>query len=156
MTLSQPVNHANTMQNQTPTSKTTAASQNASTPAPVGQFHGLLVTEDMLTAAAEELWSETYGDLAGLRDGINYDLHLYTEDGSSVVALENTMMEVDRRGEVICAPILRHRAELPSWIDGEVTDEDQECYDDEVKGGLIAEWVEEMRDNLDPLDEGEE
>lgn len=156
MTLSQPVNHANTMQNQTPTSETAAASQNASTSTLVGQFHGLLVTEDMLTAAAEELWSETYGDLAGLRDGVNYDLHLYTEDGSSVVALENTMMEVDRRGEVICAPILRHRAELPSWIDGEVTDEDQECYDDEVKGGLIAEWVEEMRDNLDPLDEGEE
>ena len=126
--------------NSTPESKT------------AGLFHGHEITEANVRAAAETLWTETYGDLAGLLDGTNYVLHLYT-DGDSTVKLENRMTETCH-GEVYGSPVLSHRAELPEWADGSAAE--QETMDENCKAESIAAWADEIRANLDPVEDEDE
>ena len=140
------------MQTTKPQPETVSAdNQKASTPQPAaGYFHGLPVSEKMIASWAEFFWSETYGDLANLRDGVNYDLHVYIAFGTPTLALENQMTEVARTGETICAPLIRCRAELPEWADG--SDEAQECMNDNAKTETIEAWENEIRANLDQLE----
>ena len=136
-----------------------ADSQKASIPAskPAGLFHGHVITELDVQAAAETLWNETYGDLAGLLDGTNYVLHLYT-DGDCTVKLEDRMTET-RHGEVYGAPVLSHRAELPEWADAatlavaSTLNPAQEAMDENCKAETIEAWADEIRANLDPIEE---
>ena len=117
---------------------------------PVGLFHGYEVYEQDIENAVEALWAETYGDLANLRDGMTYWLHLY-DGGDSTVKLEDRLTEVRRDGSVAGAPILSHRAELPEWADGSAAA--QEAMDENSKAESIEAWADELRANLDPIDE---
>ena len=119
---------------------------------PAGLFHDHPITEAQVVAAAETLYAETYGDLANLRDGTTYVLHLYC-DGDSAVKLEDRMMET-RQGELFSGPVISHRAELPEWADGSAVA--QECMDENCKAEFIAEWESKIREALDPFGNGEE
>jgi len=116
-----------------------------------GLFHGHVITEANVQAAAETLWNETYGDLADLREGATYVLHLYPNDGDSTVKLEDRLTEVRRDGSVVAAPVLSHRAELPEWADGSAAA--QETMDENCKAEMIEAWADELRANLDPIEE---
>ena len=124
---------------------------------PAGLFHGHEISEANVQAAAETLWNETYGDLAGLLDGTTYVLHLYT-DGDCTVKLEDRMTET-RHGEVYGAPVLSHRAELPEWADAatlavaSTLNPAQEAMDENCKAEMIEAWADEIRANLDPSEE---
>lgn len=118
---------------------------------PAGLFHGRVITEANVQAAAETLWNETYGDLAGLRDGLTYVLQLYPDDGDCAVKLEDRMTEVRRDGSIVAGPIIRHRAELPEWADGSAAAQD--CMDENCKAEMIEAWAEEIRGNLTPIEE---
>ena len=113
---------------------------------PAGLFHGRVITEANVQAAAETLWTETYGNLAGLRDGMTYVLHLYPDDGDCTVKLEDRMTEVRRDGSVVAAPVLSHRAE---W-----SEPDDLPYLD-YKQDFVDGWADQIRDNLDPIEEPE-
>jgi len=120
-----------------------------STPADVvGLFHGCEISELEVKEAAEELWSETYGNLAALHNGANYVLHLYLEDGRAIVILEDRKTET-WNGKTVCAPILSHRAEAPEWSDG--SDESQEAMNEQCKNARVEEWAAEIRATLNPL-----
>lgn len=123
----------------------------------VGYWLGNDVAQHEAEGWAEALWRETYGDLASVKDGVDYVLHV-DEGLDPYVCLCDHTRQVASDGRITCAPILTAKIDV-----SDVDQDDPEdvagwevCNEENYKADCLARWVEEIIQNLEPLPEEDE
>ena len=123
----------------------------------VGRLFGQDITREQVEEWAEAFWDGTYRDLASIKNGLNYYLHI-SNSLVTCVCLEDDTRDVDNYGEVIRAPLLRQYVTQPEDMDpedGEDVESWQECYNENCKAQTIGGWIEEIIFNLEEIPEEE-